>query len=769
MARGNAVWGIDIGQSALKALRCSLESDGKTIHADAFDFIEYPKILSQPDAAPETLVRDALKEFLSRNSVRGDKVAISVSGQSGLARFIKLPPVSKSKLPDIVKYEAKQQIPFDLNDVIWSYQAVPSSSKTDTAPETEIGLFAMKREHVFRAIRPLDDLGVELDIVQLTPICIYNAVTYGVMTDVPPPDEYDPENNPLPWIVVLSMGTEASDLVLTNGYRIWNRSIPLGGNHFTKQLTKEMKLTFANAEQLKRNSRDAENAKEIFQAMRTVFSDLVTEVQRSIAFFRTFERSANISRIVALGNTIKLPGLQQYLSRNLGIPVDRVTTFGHLQGSDVTAAPAFEDNILAFAVCYGLALQGLGLGKMATNLVPRELVVARIIRRKKPWALAAVAATLVALSFNFMFHWNRWSQSQKSLYSQANSQATSAISLSGQLKKKDDEQIQHLNMLKQLGRQIVGNAEGRILMLELMKVINESLPGPEGGDPMVVSNLPIESGKRTQIHIEHIEMEYKKDLKEWFTEDAKTRYKQGKATVTAVENNPAVQPTGNTAGPDANPESGSTPATSGDTSEPASPTSESVSETQPPVDGARPSAPDGLAATATEVNDAVLVGKAGWVVELKCTHYHHNAKNATERGAQYARNTILHSLRGSRKVVLPVPGDESAPTREFTLEQLGIYFPLIASDEGPKIKPIPNPSYVLPQADPTYSALPPTGSQPDPMKADAKESKDNPRYYKPVTYTFTVQFAWIPRRLSERDQPADAAAASNPPISPAQG
>ena len=49
-------------------------------------------------------------------------MAISVSGQSGLARFIKLPPVEAEKIPDIVRYEARQQIPFDLNDVIWDYQ-----------------------------------------------------------------------------------------------------------------------------------------------------------------------------------------------------------------------------------------------------------------------------------------------------------------------------------------------------------------------------------------------------------------------------------------------------------------------------------------------------------------------------------------------------------------------------------------------------------------------------------------------------------------------
>jgi type IV pilus assembly protein PilM len=113
---------------------------------------------------------------------------------------------------------------------------------------------------------------------------------------------FDPDNPPES-VVVLSMGTDATDLVITNGFRMWQRSIPLGGNHFTKQLTKEMKLTFAKAEHLKRNARQAEDPKAVFQAMRPIFNDVVTEVQRSIGFFQGLDRKAKIKGVVLLGNT----------------------------------------------------------------------------------------------------------------------------------------------------------------------------------------------------------------------------------------------------------------------------------------------------------------------------------------------------------------------------------------------------------------------------------------------------------------------------------
>ena len=80
------VWGIDIGQCALKALR--LEQVNGVVTATAFDYVEHPKILSQPDANPDELTREALEKFLSRNDTKGDIVAMSVPGQSGLARFV---------------------------------------------------------------------------------------------------------------------------------------------------------------------------------------------------------------------------------------------------------------------------------------------------------------------------------------------------------------------------------------------------------------------------------------------------------------------------------------------------------------------------------------------------------------------------------------------------------------------------------------------------------------------------------------------------------
>ncbi len=81
----NRVWGIEIGQSALKALRCHLQ--GMKWSRMLMSNIEYPKLLSQPEAEPEVLVAEAMQQFVERNKTREYKVAISVPGQSGLLKF----------------------------------------------------------------------------------------------------------------------------------------------------------------------------------------------------------------------------------------------------------------------------------------------------------------------------------------------------------------------------------------------------------------------------------------------------------------------------------------------------------------------------------------------------------------------------------------------------------------------------------------------------------------------------------------------------------
>ena len=131
----------------------------------------------------------------------------------------------------------------------------------------------------------------------------------------------------------------------------------------------------------------AENPKAVFQAMRPVFSDLVAEIQRSIGFFTSNNRNAKLGDMVALGNPMKLPGLQRFLSQNLDQEVKLVDQFNNLVGGTATAGPQFKENQLTFGVAYGLCVQALDSAQLRTNLLPEEIVTTRLVRRRSrgPW------------------------------------------------------------------------------------------------------------------------------------------------------------------------------------------------------------------------------------------------------------------------------------------------------------------------------------------------------------------------------------------------
>ena len=708
MAKSDAVWGIDIGQCALKALRCRPADQDDMIAADAFDYIEYSKILSQPDADPVELVREALETFLSRNSVRGDRVAISVSGQSGLARFIKLPPVESKKIPDIVKYEARQQIPFALEDVVWDYQQMAGGSEEDGfALETEVGLFAMKRDQVERALKPFEDAGIEVDIVQLTPLTIYNYTVFDQMQDLPPADQYDPDNPPES-VVVLSLGTDTTDLVITNGYRVWQRSVPLGGSHFTKALTKELRLTFAKAEHLKKNAAQAEDPKAVFQAMRPVFNDLLTQIQRSIGYFTSIDRGAKIGRVIALGNAMKLPGLQKYLSQNLGYTVTEVQTYRGMSGDPVVSASAFKDNLLSFAVCYGLVLQGLDKGKLSTNLLPPEIVTDRLIRDKKPWAVAMVSALLLGCAINFLGHWRAWNSVADSRFKAAVAQASEVEGEASREKAAYDAAKAEFDQATKTGENLVGNVDGRLLWLEMFKAVDQCLPTDTNERPEDIMD-------RNEVHIKELNCEWFADLKTWYATGVAERIKDLMAGMTSAAANDAA------AAPDAaTPEAPGAPAPGA----PAAPAPGAPAIAAPPAPGAAPAAP-GAAPGAPPVEDPGPSGP-GWVIQLKGYHYH-NKDSFESLGAGFVRDTLIKNLREAK---IKLVGKDDQET-EWSIKELGIGYPVIASE----IRPLSTEQWEDPNA---------------PASAGGKA----------VTlkrFDFTLQFAWQPtplsKRLEKRDKP----------------
>ncbi|QDU30394.1 Competence protein A [Anatilimnocola aggregata] len=740
MARSAGVWGIDVGRCALKALRCRM--DGDVVVADGYDYIEYPKLLTQADADAAQLVKEALEQFLSRNNLRGDRVAISVPGESGLARYFKPPPVDVKKIADIVKYEARQQIPFALEDVIWDYQRMPGGQEVDGfALESEVGLFAMKREQVAKALKPFLDAEIEVDVIQLAPIAIYNFFAHDMTNPLKDGQTYDSDSPPAS-SVVLSIGTETTDLVVTNGFRLWQRNIPLGGNHFTKQLSKDLKLTFAKAEHLKRNPRQAEDPKAIFQAMRPVFGDMVTEVQRSIGFFHSLDRKAKITNIVILGNTVKLPGLSQYLGKHLGYEVTELDAFRRLTGASVVTSPSFKDNLLAFGAAYGLCVQALEKSKLKTNLLPRELILQRIIKAKKPWAVAGVAAIVLACALNFIFHYMTWEkvhelhEENNVKWADAVSTASNISSLSGSYQAEHENRKKILAQMRAIGDEVVGAADRRVMWLEITKAINNALPpmAKQGRIPagQIPDHQQLPFSQRQDLKIEYLETQHFPDLAVWFTDTVKRRYIEQNDLLPKLVADPNAQP-----------------------AQPGQPAPAPMVG----MDGAM--AGGAGTASATDVSSIQIESPTGpgWVIEIKGYHFFNDPSNSAIGGSAHVKRTLIKSIETG---VVDLPSGPGGKTERFTFKELGLGFAILARDIPiDKQFRLANPNYAGAGIGAGGPGLgfdsPPTGQL-------VPEDPKNPQFFTVPKCEFVVQFCWqekpLNKRFEERKKKADAAQAA---------
>jgi cell division ATPase FtsA len=315
----------------------------------------------------------------------------------------------------------------------------------------------------------------------MAPLALCNFISYdklGKGTD------NDGEDGDHECVVALEIGTDNSNLVITDGGRIiWQRPIPIGGNHFTRALTKEMKLTFAKAEHLKRNAAKSGSAelKKILSSLKQVLNDFVGEVQRSLGYFTNTHRNAKIQYMVGLGNAFRLPGLQKFLQEKLQLEVRKLTDLERATGESVTGAPTFHENIMSFGVAYGLALQGLKQARLQTNLLPYEVRLERIVRGKKPWAVAAAAA--LALGMFLMAFAEGWSKTATdspdivTAQKGYESKQTEAKGYSTSAKAQLDEKKKAEQILKQIG----GGTDERMNWELLHQFVNMVTPQSNGG------------------------------------------------------------------------------------------------------------------------------------------------------------------------------------------------------------------------------------------------------------------------------------------------
>jgi type IV pilus assembly protein PilM len=374
MSTKKEAWGIEVGAQAIKAMK--LGRNGNEVTLLDFDSMPFKKVLTTPDLNVEEAIRVNLDALATKHEFDKSTVVVSVPGHMAFARFAKLPPIESSKVKSIVAYEAQQQIPFPIEEVEWDYQVFAQ----EDAPDIEVGIFAITKERVARFLSNYRSVGMRVDVLTLSPVAVYNAFAH----------ENAGGTGHGSGTVYLDIGTTSTDIIVVEDETIWLRTLPLGGNHFTQALMKQFKISFAKAEKLKLEAATSKYAKQIYQAMRGVFNDLVTEIERSLGFYTSLNRDAELTQIVGVGSTWKLPGLQKYIKQNTRMQVVRPDGFAQLEVEDRRAAE-FSSVAVNMATAYGLALQGLGMSVVDANVLPQSVLRQRMWKAKQPWIVAAAA------------------------------------------------------------------------------------------------------------------------------------------------------------------------------------------------------------------------------------------------------------------------------------------------------------------------------------------------------------------------------------------
>jgi type IV pilus assembly protein PilM len=506
-----AVWGIDIGTCSLKALRVRPGAEG--LEVVGFDYLEHSKIISAADitqAERQETIRQTLRTFVTQNEVGREEIAIAIPGQNSFARLVKMPPVDPKKIPKIVPLEAVQQIPFDINEVEWDWQLL----KNPDSPDTEVGIFAIKNEVIAEMLDYFTRENLRVTCVQISPIALYNYAVYDIQEITSSAGKAT---------ILLDMGAENTSLVIATRDSVWQRSIRIGGNTFTEAIADAFKLKFAKAEKLKRTAPMSKYMRQIFTAMKSVYTDLGGEVQRSLGFYASSGagRDKGFSRVIALGGGFKLQGLTKYLQQSLGIPVVKPDSFERLRLSSEISAAKFHENLSDFGVVYGLGVQLLGESKIETNLLPKKIARAMAWTRKAR-AFTVAASVFLAVSLICLL----WTFRVLQQYSRQSSDLQMVISVIGKAQQINSE-VSELESQKPVFEQQIQKERDLFKYREIVPLLNETIlrcfPNKENtpeiaalydayinGDVQVVRSIP--RPERKIMFVTKLDVRYAADL-----------------------------------------------------------------------------------------------------------------------------------------------------------------------------------------------------------------------------------------------------------------
>jgi len=329
----------------------------------------------------------AVRELMQEMRIRGGSVLLSLSGMHVFSRYVKLPPVSGDKIPQVVEYEAKQNIP-NLDEVVWDRQILAGEDG-----DMDVLLTAVKQQVVEQLAETLHDCGLEIELVDVSVAALYNAYRNAY------PDAEG-------CTMILDMGAKTTNVVFAEGERLWSRSFPVSGHTITQAISNDFNLDFGMAEQLKEQVSmvalggayeplEDQQADQVSKCIRGSMTRMHAEIMRSINSYRSQQHGSAPVRVLLTGGSAVMTYLDVFLQEKLDIPVEYMNPFEHLQvGGSVDEERINQDWHLLSEVV-GLAYRKSGAETIGLNLLPPSIVSERRFRKKQ--GILAVSFVLITL------------------------------------------------------------------------------------------------------------------------------------------------------------------------------------------------------------------------------------------------------------------------------------------------------------------------------------------------------------------------------------
>jgi type IV pilus assembly protein PilM len=350
------------------------------------------------EATRKGVVLKALCEALAEKGAGARNVNVCAPGYQVFSKFVKLPPVDAGKVTQIIQYEAQQNVPFPLAEVVWDYQILGS---TPTG-ELEVLLVAIKSEVVEGLSRMAEEAKLRLQLCDVSPAALCNAFRYN----------YDDLED---CTMLLDIGAKTSDLLFFENGKVFSRSINLGANSITQDFANEAKLKFEVAEQLKVSEGfvslggayeepESPNQAAISKIARQFMTKLHIQVNQTMQFYRGQMGGAAPQRLFLAGGASIMPYTAQFFAEKLNVPVEYFNPFRNVRIDPLVNLEELARVAHSFGEVVGLGLRNLAHCPVEMNLMPASTLRRRAFNEKKPYFIATIfSLVVVAFAVGFLF------------------------------------------------------------------------------------------------------------------------------------------------------------------------------------------------------------------------------------------------------------------------------------------------------------------------------------------------------------------------------